>query len=239
VEQCPWDGIRDAYGAPNVNWCEAELCSWVTEPANTWSNLAYIGVALFLFTRRKAMKNASFPEVSWFAPVVFALGWMSFVYHASTTFLLQVLDFFGMFLLLGLPVVINLRRLGWVKSGWHAYLIWNVVMLALLFALRAVGLKYQGMIFFGIVAVLLSESLLRLRPKPTLFVTPSLELLGFAVACLTVAVVFSMLDVTRIWCVPDNHVLQGHAIWHLGSAASQIFVQAYYASFVAKNLAVT
>ena len=35
---------------PNVDWCERELCALVTNPANTWSNLAYFafGVAMLL-----------------------------------------------------------------------------------------------------------------------------------------------------------------------------------------------
>ena len=34
---CPWSGFTP----PNVDWCEEELCAWVVNPADTWSNLAY------------------------------------------------------------------------------------------------------------------------------------------------------------------------------------------------------
>lgn len=232
---CPWDPIRDSYGAPNVDWCESNLCSWVTEPANTWSNLAYVAVAVVLYMRRN-QSNPYFPEARWLVPVLFALGWMSLIYHASTTFLLQILDFLGMFMLLGLPVVINLRRLGWAKSGAKAYVLWNAGMLGLLFSLKAAGVPYQGLIFIGILSVLFSEVALRRRTSSDAFTTPPLKHLGIAVGFLAIAVTFSALDVSRTWCNPSDHVLQGHAIWHVLSAISQVFVYSYYASFSAKNL---
>ena len=34
------------------------------------------------------------------------------------------------------------------------------------------------------------------------------------------AFVFLILDITRTWCDPKNHILNGHAVWHLLSAAA-------------------
>ena len=46
---CPWHSSADLLGAPNIKWCEATLCGWISEPANTWSNLLYLVSALALY----------------------------------------------------------------------------------------------------------------------------------------------------------------------------------------------
>ena len=48
-EGCPWVELRQVGGLPNVKWCEETLCSVVAEPANTWSNLAYLVVAVLIY----------------------------------------------------------------------------------------------------------------------------------------------------------------------------------------------
>ncbi len=44
---CPWSG----WTLPNLKWCEDNVCAWVTAPANTWSNLAYIFFSLLMWRR--------------------------------------------------------------------------------------------------------------------------------------------------------------------------------------------
>ena len=46
--QCPWYELSEI-AKPNVKWCEAPVCSWITEPANTWSNLAFIFMGIFIW----------------------------------------------------------------------------------------------------------------------------------------------------------------------------------------------
>ena len=41
---CPWDGLPPG----TVSFCEARLCAWVAEPANAWSSLAYVLMALYM-----------------------------------------------------------------------------------------------------------------------------------------------------------------------------------------------
>lgn len=62
---------------PNVDWCEQELCSWITNPADTWSNLAYLafGVLMILETRRGA--GAHRGELRLFGPVTSWAVWPS------------------------------------------------------------------------------------------------------------------------------------------------------------------
>ena len=37
----PWYKLSSV-ALPNVKWCEETLHGWVTEPANTWSNIPFI-----------------------------------------------------------------------------------------------------------------------------------------------------------------------------------------------------
>ena len=59
---CPWTPMRELGGLPNVKWCEDTLCSWVSEPANTWSNLAFLVTAAVLFqaTRKETSRTERF-----------------------------------------------------------------------------------------------------------------------------------------------------------------------------------
>ena len=109
LEGCPWSGFRQ----PNVNWCEAELCSWITNPADTWSNLAYIALALVMWL--DARKRGS-RTLAMFGPASFITGLFSFAYHASYTFFLQFFDFVGMFVFALLVVTLNLRRAGLLSA---------------------------------------------------------------------------------------------------------------------------
>ena len=78
---CPWAN----WARPNVKYCEPNACSWITTPANTWTNLAYIFVGLWmLYDAKTRTKNAG--------PTLYSIGWAivfvgitSFFYHASYT----------------------------------------------------------------------------------------------------------------------------------------------------------
>ena len=91
---CPWGG----WTPPDLQHCEANLCGWITTPANTWSNLAYVAVGVWIW-RRAAKRDLL--AAGGLGPVSIAVGVTSFAFHASYTFAGQVLDYGGMFLLIG------------------------------------------------------------------------------------------------------------------------------------------
>ena len=53
---CPWSELSH-FAPPNVKWCEAQVCGWIVEPANTWSNLAYILLGALLLWRAAGSTN--------------------------------------------------------------------------------------------------------------------------------------------------------------------------------------
>jgi len=82
-----------------------------------------------------------------------------------------------------------------------------------------------GLIFFGlqlVIAILLEwrvqNSTRRLRSKRVLI----------AIGLLCIAFLAWILDLTKIVCIPTNHIFTGHSAWHLLTAfAIWIFAQAY------------
>jgi ceramidase len=216
---CPWAELNHSLGQPNLKWCEATQCAWVTEPANTWSNLAYVAAALLMFAWARRDPRASLRLM----PVAVAfLAACSLAYHTSSTFAFQVFDF------LFAPLVLNLIRRGTLSPsrGPAAYAAFVLLGVALVFAGRALQLRYQLLIAVGAAAVIGTE----LVAMPRAARPASYRDFSIAVALLLVAQAFSLLDLTRTWCDPEDHLLQGHAVWHVVSAASLVFVFRHYAA---------
>ena len=216
---CPWSG----WTPPNVDWCEEELCAWVTNPANTWSNAAYL---LFGFWMWRLARRSGRPELALFGPASIAVGLFSGVYHASYTWFLQFFDFVGMFVFCFVVVTLNALRLGWIEARHRTafYLAGTALFSALVPIAFELGFPIQAIVFFLIVAMLAQEFALRGRTRGADY-RPYFA----ALALLTAAAVCSALDVTRVWCDPQNHWLQGHAAWHVLSAASLFALYHFYA----------
>lgn len=217
---CPWEPLS-SFWLPNVRWCEAQLCSVVVEPANTWSNLAYVfaGLALLWIGARRADRTL---RIFGLAEIV--VGVCSFVYHMSYTGVLQVLDFFGMYVFTNLLIALNLVRLGKLshRSFWPVYGVSVVALTVLTVALRFTPFPIQGIVFLLIVAIVATEYLQRVPAHV------DRRLFLAALATLVVASGFSAADVTGVFCDPDDHFVQGHAIWHVLGATSLVFAAFYY-----------
>jgi hypothetical protein len=207
-EGCPWSG----FALPNLKWCEDNLCGWITAPANTWSNLAYLGFALPMW---QAARGRGFLRP--FAPASVAVGTTSFVYHASYTFLFQFFDFVGMFLFAALPISMNAVRLGWIRepSRGRVYAALVLGCSALVPILFRTAVPIQGIVAVLVLAAVAQELRLWLGGGGA-----SRAWWLVAVALLAAAATSSALDLSRVWCDPGNHWLQGHAVWHVLSAAS-------------------
>jgi hypothetical protein len=220
---CPWWALSELR-LPNVDWCEAQRCSWIVEPANTWSNLAYVIVGLALWY---AARGSSSSQIRFFGPAAVIVGVASGIYHSSYTFVLQILDFFGMYVFLYLLITLNLRRLGRVGSAWQR-VYWPLVLgtTALTVALDFLGVTIQGIVFVLIVATAASEAWLWRREPGA-----SHGMFLLALALIAAGGVFSALDVTRTWCDPWHPWLQGHAFWHVLSALCLFAAYFHYRQF--------
>lgn len=207
---CPWHPITENYGAPNLKWCEETLCQWISEPANAWSNLGYIIVALIIIIL--SFRNNHRFELKQFGPIVLFMGLMSFFYHQSNFYGSQILDFVGMFLFVGWAKGMNLIRLGKLRP--HHLIPFNLIVTSIyviiLHLMYLNGMKFQSLVLVSGFIIILTEFLAQ-RKNPTNFKWFVLSLVIFAFAFS-----FSVLDLRRIWCNPLDHGLfsQGHALWH-------------------------
>lgn len=234
---CPWSGFTP----PNVDWCEQELCAWITNPANTWSNLAYLIAAFAMWrmarpgsppgaTSMAPTTGPGRPDLAHFAPASVAVGVFSFTYHASYTWLLQFFDFAGMFVFCFLVIARNAVRLGWIPLARErtAWLVGVVAASACVPPLFNAGVPIQGSVFVLIVLMIGQEFTLWRRAAPA--ARGDYTSYWVALALLGAASAFSLADVTRAWCDPHNHWLQGHALWHVLSAASLLALMRFYAA---------
>ena len=217
---CPWEPLSSLW-LPNVRWCEAQLCSVVVEPANTWSNLAYVlaGLALLWIGARRGDRTLRI-----FGRAEIVVGVCSLVYHMSFSGILQVLDFLGMYVFTNLLLGLNLVRLGTLsrRRFWPVYGGSVVALTGLTVALRFTAFPIQGIVFVLILAIVATEAMQR-APAGL-----DRRLFLAAVAALVVAAGFSAADVTGVFCDPDDHFVQGHAIWHVLGAVSLVFAAFFY-----------
>ncbi len=226
---CPWHALAE-YGPANVKWCEQRLCAWVNEPANAWSNVAFVVVALvILIMGRGKTASGMTGLMRWFAPLAALRGACSFVYHASNVWLTQVFDFLGMYLFCCLLLGLNVVRLGWLteRALPRVYVGTALGLTVLTAGIVRVGAPIQGIVFVLIVATVITEGLCRRRARERYGLGGFFAALGLMAA----AIVCSLLDVTRVWCDPADHFLQGHAAWHVLSALSLLPAYVHYRQF--------
>jgi hypothetical protein len=223
---CPWVPLREWSGLPNVRWCEEQLCAWITTPANTWSNLAYIVVALAFFWM--ARKNRA-ENIRFFGTAALWVGWTSFVWHATLSFATQILDFVGMYIFCYLLLVQNLARCGWVAPSRVRVFTWGLTFVTTVLStfVDKLGFPVQGTIVVLVGLIIATEGVARQKASRKY----SLSFMFVSLACLAVAVVFSVSDVTGRFCDPTNHWIQGHALWHVFSSISLFFSIFFYRQF--------
>jgi hypothetical protein len=221
---CPWYDITEKTGAPNIKWCEETLCQWISEPANTWSNLGYMILALVMMYI--AHKNKFNPVIKQYGPITFFTGAMSFFYHQSNFYPSQILDFVGMFLFVGWAIGANLIRLGKLKPK---QLIWfnlslGSVYLVIMHGMYVAELKFQVIVLFSAFVIVGTEFMAR-KIAPVKY-----GWFAVSIVLLIIAFGFSISDGSRFWCNPTHHgwFSQGHAMWHWIAAAGMFTIFKHY-----------
>lgn len=206
TDLCPWDGFTPA----TISFCEARLCAVIAEPANAFTSLSKTLVGLWLLPRcwRRGRR------ASWAIAVAALLqGPLGFSLHATGTFWGEALDVSGMFLISATLLSFSLaRRFTWTTTQ----LITRWLSLVVLSVAALLIVPLSGIAVFS--AQVLAWLVLELRP----LARPSPEArrwLRWMVGCFVAGFGFWIADKTRFVCAPDNHVINGHAIWHLATSA--------------------
>jgi len=220
---CPWSGFEPAA----ITFCEADACAWITQPANTWSNLAYIVVGAWLI--RLALREGH-RSLAAIGAIEVLIGIGSFFFHMSGTHIGEVVDVGAMYLLSSYVLVENSARyrarLGRPLAPSTGPAAFVVLVLASIVAI-AVFKGEVGVVLFSIQVTLAGhlEVRMRRRFRDPVDYRPLVKLL----VCFSIAWGFWWLDLLRIHCNPDNHWLQFHAIWHLFNSAVFVFLYRFYA----------
>jgi hypothetical protein len=216
---CPWQSLPPA----NLRFCEADVCGWVTQPANTWTNIGFLVVGLVIL---RAARKMNAPLAGALGVVAVLTTFTSSALHATGTFAGQAIDQAAMFLESALFVVLELRR-------WRPFARASLaaVYLALVIASTALLLVYQTAgiaLFIAHVAVFLGlELALAVRDRR------GTDYRFFGAACGIFVLSYGIwwLDELRIVCDPENHLFGGHGAWHLLGAASFYFWFRHFAQF--------
>ena len=223
-------------------YCESERPEMIKQRSNTWSNLGAVLVGLVLLASlpkaisgagRDPMDERTFYSVLYGCVVIF-LGPGSMYFHASMKKWGGWVDNFSMLLYTGFLLVYDFT--GIVNGGKTLFLIVYLVLVVGLGVLSCfvpespVRHFSMGSFCFGAMAVLwvLLQFLAILGiggidrdngPALLLFIAGALV---FGVAFL----IQQRSDTDKPWCQP-NDVVQGHAIWHLLTAAVTVILFFY------------
>lgn len=199
----PWA----AYDPATVSFCEERLSGWVAEPANAFTSLTktVAGIAVLASCWKRG-----FDSLALVGLVACYMGFGGFSLHATGTFWGEVLDVTGMFLLSGLFLAFNLRRLFRWSDGRQAafYALLTAVSLSLLLTIRPSGIPLFTLHLLGWAA--LEWKLYKTQGEQVDY-----RYLRWLVGTFLVAFGVWILDVLCILCDPQNHIFQGHAVWHI------------------------
>lgn len=216
----PWGRLAPA----TVKYRENNLSTWVRQPANTWSNLGYVLVGLWLFLQFRVQTPSVWMGIIPITAVAVGIG--SGLYHASHSFVFQVLDLASMYLLSSFMVMFGLVRVVSMPEPVF-YLVYFGLFLGS-FTLFLVVRKRSGFLLFAaqtLISMLLEFGMwVAGYPADHLYYVLAIALYG-------ISMVFWIIDYMGRGFDPDNHVIQGHAVWHLLSAVCLLLLYNYYQQF--------
>jgi hypothetical protein len=223
-----WNSMQPATCLPNQCFCEVAHDQLVRQPVNALSGLSFVGVGVFsLILRRRQHVRAGSDSDRWhpaeylLATAAVILGVGTVFYHASLTFVGQTVDLFGMYLLVTTVALSILARAGLLSARMIVGL--GTVINAFLLVLLIVAPEHRRLVFatLVVIAVALESSVGRRAERR------NRRIFWAAVAAVGGGFVIWVLDYTRIVCSPLSWV-QGHAVWHLCSAAAVWMMLRYY-----------
>lgn len=212
TEAATWVGAESGCVAEADCYCEAfRADGFAAQPVNTASNLGFVLVGLaVLWTIGKRSAADELLAVS-YGVVAVGLGIGSALFHGTITDWGGWADLVSMYTFISLYIAINIGE--WRQLAASTTLA--------LFAIAAGALAVvqvpldQGAgkyLFGGLVAVALATEL-RVGGRDKRWLIAAMTMFGGSF------VIWNLSRTGAAWCDP-NSLLQGHAAWHLGSAAT-------------------
>jgi uncharacterized membrane protein YhaH (DUF805 family) len=177
----------------------------VQQPLNTWSNLGFLLVGALAIARARDVGGLVFGA----ACGVLATG--SFLFHAAVTLEFQWLDVVGMYFAIAAVAARGVHDAG--RIGWRIVLPVYATVCVFLAAFKWMLPTTAMLVALGAIAAAGLVTLAR-EGRTTLRAG------WIPLALIALAYVVRESDVRRWLCWPDSVFYQGHAVWHLLSAAS-------------------
>jgi hypothetical protein len=212
-----------------VDFCEANLCGWVVEPANSISCIGYVLVGIYLMTLVKRHGVGGFLKLM--GPVAILIGLFSVALHATLTRWGSFLDLSSMYLMAWLFLLLNFQRIR-SEAGTPVaastltavYVVANLISAGVQLIEAKAGIPQFGVL---IAATGFSEIYLW-RTQ-----TSRVDYRWFwaTVGSFAVSLFVWALDLTHVVCAPDNHWFTGHSFWHFGNAFSIYTYYRFYVQF--------
>ncbi|MCB9233832.1 MAG: ceramidase domain-containing protein [Bacteroidia bacterium] len=236
-----WEGMELAKAGLGAEYCEAnQMEAVIRQPANSWSNLAYLFLGLMVW-RFRPPQDKIYPLRSYrafYGLLTASYVWLfagSFFFHASLTRLGQQLDMGGTY---SLPLALiggalYCLRVGNQVNG-NQVIKMGFLILVILFDLFCLIFKWHlnGKVMLPaliVVLVLLCGWLWMLHGG-----NRRTGLLLFGIIAMIVATVIRSLDVAKVGCNPDSW-FQGHAVWHVLTGLSGYAVFKFLEGFHPEN----
>ena len=208
----PFASWQPATCLPDDCFCEAFADGVIRQPANTWSSLAFVAVAVWAALRwRRAREKGRAPlsaaEASLLIFAFVFLGLGSAFYHATFTFVGQVVDVSGMYLVV--TFMLARSRVSKGGGGAAALVLTFVLAHASLMAAQVTSPELRRVVFG---ALFLTAIPLEWREAGA-----GRRFLAAGAGLMAIAFTIWTLDRLRIVCAPQS-LIQGHAAWHVLSA---------------------
>ncbi len=221
---CFWHEYAERWGVPDIKYCEETICHFISEPANTWSNLGFVLVGLFLHFWLKKQQGEKSRFLELYGINMIFVGVTSLFYHLSNNFLTQFIDFLGMYAFFGLLMLGNLEWLGKIKKEkvLPIYLVSFIPFSFIFFAFRKLGIPVQLSIALIIIVGLVSKLMII---KKAIFDKKNFVLTLFV---FVLAISCQVMDIKRVACDPTNHIIQFHGLWHIFNAIAMYFLFRHY-----------
>lgn len=214
---CPWSSFSPATAV----FCEENLCSWIAQPSNTWSNIPFAIAGIMIVRASKGR-----PLLKLLGHSAWILGLGSFMFHASASFVFEAWDLLGMFMISGLMLSFNISRYSRMQSPGKLiglFLAMTALAFVILLNFRSIGI---ALFAIQVALALHLEVLMDLREDPVDF-----KYAKYFISAFAVAFIIWNLDIHGIVCDPKNHIVTGHAVWHLLNAVAIWFIYRFYSQF--------
>lgn len=235
-----WNGWPGTVGSSGMEFCEALADGLIKQPANTWSNLAFMFAGVWVgYSARAQLSNRQRDTpinrmtTEPLYPILYAgaaalVGPMSMALHASTTTWGGKIDVMSMFAWAAFCLMYAVTRLRDLDRT--TFLRGYVAVLTTLTAVFLVSPFYgSGSALFGAAIVAFGAVELWIcwqrpdRHADVRWLAASAGLFGLALF------VWTLSHTGRVWCDPSS-LLQGHALWHVLNGAAMVTVYRFFSS---------